>query len=327
MRASIDTYRDAGDTLLDSTVTFDEAVANIDVAFEAAAAPAMEVATKAPGDDALDAGIGADAAASSIPTYLRNLETHATEMADLLQGLVRHYDMCVTALKHTEGGGQAAVQAAKAELDASGNEVNPHMTGLNQASDGNGGAGDGNDGQQHPAPISETEKAEMMAVLDKDAAEVDDVVAEIKDRANDMELDFESLEANLEILKREDDSLKDIAQILQKLAAQVSAYVKAGSDFLTIWQEEKLRIGDKLTELEALRDFYEGFLTAYDSLLIEVGRRKNVQLRTEKIIHDALSKIEKLYQGKLYFNGSSEFWLLTYRRGFEREGSLQGRTG
>ena len=298
LRASIDAYRDAGDKLLDSTVAFDEAVANIDAAFEAATAPATEAATKAPGDDAFDAGIGADTAASSIPTYLRTLETHATEMAALLQGLVRHYDLCVTALKHTEGGGQAAVKAVKAESDASGNDINPQVTGLNQASDGNGGD-DGTDGQQHPAPISEAEKAEMMAVLDKDAAEVDDVVAEIKDRANDMELDFESLEANLEVLKREDDSLKDIAQILQKLGSQVPVYVKAGSDFLTIWQEEKLKIGDKLAELEALRDFYEGFLTAYDSLLVEVGRRRNVQLRTEKIIHEALGKVERLYQGKL----------------------------
>ena len=298
LRASIDAYRDAGDALLDSTVTFDEAVANLDAALDAATAPVPEAATRGPEDDALDTEIGADAAASSIPMFLKSLETHATEMAGLLQGLVRHYDLCVTALKHTEGGGQAAIQAAKAELDASGGDVDPQVAGLDQASR----AHDGNDGDaQLPAPISEAERAEMMAVLDNDAAEVDDVVAEIKDRANDMELDFESLEANLEVLKREDDSLKDIAQILQKLGAHVPTYVKAGSDFLAVWQEEKTKIADKLAELEALRDFYEGFLTAYDGLLIEVGRRRNVQLRTEKIMHDALAKIQKLYQGKITF--------------------------
>ena len=299
LRASIDAYRDAGDALMDSTVTFDEAVANLGTALEAAAAPASEATPGSPRDDALDTGIGVDIAASSIPTSLKSLETHATEMAGLLQGLVRHYDLCVTALKHTEGGGQAAIRAAKAELDASGDDMDPQMARLDQASRTH----DVNDGDgQQPAPISEAERAEMMAVLDNDAAEVDDVVAEIKDRANDMDVDFESLEANLEVLKREDDSLKDIGQILQKLETQVPTYVKAGSDFLAVWEEEKAKITDRLAEMEALRDFYEGFLTAYDGLLIEVGRRRNVQLRTGKIMHDALAKIDKLYQGELIFN-------------------------
>jgi autophagy-related protein 17 len=44
---------------------------------------------------------------SPVPALFYALETRATETAAHLEGLVKHYDLCVTALKHTEGGGEA----------------------------------------------------------------------------------------------------------------------------------------------------------------------------------------------------------------------------
>ena len=70
-----------------------------------------------------------------------------------------------------------------------------------------------------------------------------------------------------------------------------------GTDFLVQWEREKGVIDEKLDELEALREFYEGFLAAYDGLIVEIGRRRNVHIRTQKILQEALIKIDKLYQG------------------------------
>ena len=243
-----------------------------------------------------------------IPAHLKRLESHATEMADLLHGLVRHYDLCVTALRHSDDGGEAAFREAArleaaqrasadagADADANAN-ASASSTVRNELTDFAYHTAD-----SHPvAPLSSAaEREEMLAVLAKDAAEVDNIVATINERAAEMEADFAALEKKLALFRREDEAFRAVAQKLQRLGSgQVPAFVRAGGDFLAGWQEEKARIGEKLAELEALREFYEGFLTAYDGLLVEVGRRRGVQVRMQKILSEAVEKVDRLYQGE-----------------------------
>ncbi|KAG6985298.1 serine/threonine-protein kinase RIO1 [Physcia stellaris] len=49
---------------------------------------------------------------SLVPDILTSMEDNAREMADNLESLVKHYDLCVSAIKHTEGGGDAAQRIA-----------------------------------------------------------------------------------------------------------------------------------------------------------------------------------------------------------------------
>jgi len=50
-----------------------------------------------------------------------------------------------------------------------------------------------------------------------------------------------------------------------------------------------------MEKLEDLCQFYAGFLGAYDNLIIEVGRRKDIARKMARIRTDAMAHIEKLY--------------------------------
>ena len=54
-----------------------------------------------------------------------------------------------------------------------------------------------------------------------------------------------------------------------------------------------------MEELENAKSFYDDFLRAYDSLIIEVGRRKALESKREEIIQDTISKLQLLYEDDL----------------------------
>ncbi|KAI9657299.1 MAG: autophagy protein 17 [Bathelium mastoideum] len=225
---------------------------------------------------------------SPVPRLYRSLETHATEMAESLQSLVKHYDLCVTAIKHTEGGGEAARQAAEAQSKKS-------------RMDGGDGAGSANvsvgslQTDAPPLPMTDEERQEMMHVLDSDAAEVDDVVGEITEHSAAMEQQLAQIMHHVQCLESEYTDLRQGFKLIANVCAETPGCVSASGDFLTRWEEEKLSIQEKMEELEGLSEFYEGFLGAYDGLILEVARRRKVRERMLKIAKEAEGKIQKLY--------------------------------
>lgn len=213
---------------------------------------------------------------SPIPSLLRSLESHAREMANLLESLVRHYDLCVTAIKHTEGGG-AAAEKINSDL--------PEGVDIGKADD-------------YPAsqPISDEEHQEMMTVLEKDASEVDEVVMEIRDRITEMESQYELILSSNNNLESVYASTTAAFRLLEKVGLSLRGYITQSRDFVVRWNEEKSKIDDHREELEGLREFYHGFLRAYDGLIVEVGRRKAVQIRMEKLVQDTVAKTRRLYE-------------------------------
>ena len=205
-------------------------------------------------------------------SLFRALESHATETADLLQSLVRHYDLCVTALKHTEGGGEAA-QEAQVDLPPALDSASPEM---------------------QLEPMSEKEREEMLHVLNKDAEEVTDVVEEIRERVTQMESQYEQIKNQERVLHENELSMLEAVSLLDVNSASLPRYVKASAIFLSRWNEIQQRIDEKLETMDSLCDFYTGFLHAYDGLLIEIGRRKSVKARIDKIIQDSLINIDSL---------------------------------
>lgn len=274
LHACIDRTSEAQNELGNSNASFDEDLNSIFSALDALPA-------RSPRDTRLgQKAVTADEEPSPIPSLFQSLEDHATEMATLLQSLVTHYDLCVSALKHTEGGLGAATQAA-GDLPAAPNGVK--VESLHRDADDVG-------------PISEEERMEMIAVLDNDAAEVDEVVAEIRDRARDMEAQYQEVVDHVEGLRLEFRGLKDVIGKLGAVGNNVGSFVKAGARFMEKWDQEKRIIGEKMGELEGVRDFYEGFLAAYDGLIVEIERRRNVKARMEKVAQEAMAKLETLYQ-------------------------------
>lgn len=216
---------------------------------------------------------------SPIPSLLHSLESHARELATLLESLVQHYDLCVTAIKHTEGGG-AAVEKMTRDL--------PEGVAIGKA-----------DEDVASQPISDEEHQEMMAVLERDAAEVDEVMTEIRDRITEMESQYEILVASNNKLEGVHANTMAVFHLLETVGLRLPGYITQGREFMVRWDEERLQIDDRREELEGLREFYRGFLKAYDGLIVEVGRRKAMQAKMERIVQDALAKTRRLYEEDL----------------------------
>lgn len=218
---------------------------------------------------------------SPIPQILHEMEDHAREMATSLEGLVSHYDLCVTAIKQTEGGGDAASKIA-GDL--------PEGVDIGQDA---GGA--------PPEPMGDRERIEMIRVLEEDAGQVEDVVMEIRDHIAEMESLHSRVEMHTDHLASEHTNTTTAFRMLEDLGQKLPGHITRTQVFLTRWDEEKAAIDERLEELEDLTELYHGFLRAYDNLLIEIGRRRTQELQVEKVVQEARARLEKLYEDEVEY--------------------------
>ncbi|KAI9710001.1 MAG: autophagy protein 17 [Bogoriella megaspora] len=283
IRRNIDNYKEAAGTLSDAVDTFASSLDTVE--------RLLPMHSALNGREFIK-DVEGEGEELPIPRLYRSLETHATEMADSLQSLVKHYDLCVTALKHTEGGGEAARQAAEAQNRKS---KAGDITGQSSANVSVGSL----QIDAPPLPITDEERLEMMQVLDSDAAEVDDVVSEIGDRSAAMEEQVAQIEHHVQVLEAEYNNLRRALKLMAEVCLATPRYVTVSAEFLGRWEEEKASIKERMEELDGLSDFYEEFLRAYDGLVLEVVRRRKVKEKMSKIARDAESKIQKLYQEEI----------------------------
>ena len=211
-----------------------------------------------------------------IPALMRDLEEHANLMAEGLESLVKHFDLCVTAIKHADGGGAAVAQYVSAgELpEGVGAEV------LDTTA----------------KTIGEAEWQEMMNVIETDAAEVDEVVIEIQDRIADMDLHFEQVQTWKDTKDKTYDDMLSAYRILEEISTHLNGYIEQSSSFVAKWQEAKVKIREDMVGLEDLGEVYANFLYAYDGMIVEAARRMAVRHQMEKIVKDAQAKLDQLYE-------------------------------
>ncbi|KIX03885.1 uncharacterized protein Z518_07438 [Rhinocladiella mackenziei CBS 650.93] len=225
-------------------------------------------------------GTESDVPTPNISLTLSILENHAREMAQGLESLVKHFDLCVTAIKHTEGGGEAVVQTVTANA-----EDLPDTVGL------------GMDELQAPAqPMNEEERLEMLQVLENDAAEVDEVVMELQDRNAEMEAQLDKIAQWRERQQNAYDDVATAFRLLEKISGRLSTYVAETARHATKWSEEKAKIDDGIGGMEELCDSYANFLHAYDGLIVEAARRRTVKKQMERVVADAHSQLEQMYE-------------------------------
>ena len=218
--------------------------------------------------------------ASPIPEKIHALELHAQEMASLLESLSSHFDLCVNAIRHTEGGFAAARKAASslppgAEPVSISGVMNAESQNLNEE------------------PISEAERTEMLHVLENDAAQVDEVVTELKEHLSEMETKHGSILDHISALTAEYGSTTSAFTILENISANLPRYIMASSDFKLHWEEVKQQIREQLEDLEGMRVFYENYHASYDAMILEVHRRRKSEDRVKAILRKAMEQIEE----------------------------------
>lgn len=215
-----------------------------------------------------------------IQQLFHEMEEHATELASLLENLVKHYDLCVSALKHTEGGGEAARQAVSSQ----------------ELAKGTPGVEESLYRKTVPEPISDEERHEMLSVLENDAQEVDDVMNEIRDRAGEMEEHYEQLSSRVSKARVRNKTLRQVVDLLHEIRTTIPNYLDAATKFREAWDEINADMQSKTKELSDLGSFYEEFLSGYDELLREVERRRASEAQMKKIADRARREIERLYE-------------------------------
>lgn len=256
LRACIDRYNEARSNLEDSNDTFDTSLENLHSSIENV--PSTPTTALNP---------------SPIPSLYHDLEGHAREAAQAFQSLVRHYDLCVTALRHTEGGSAAATQAT-----------------------GDAPVPSDDDLSTPPEPITEEEMQEMLTVLQKDAREVEDVVSEIRERGSEMTFLLSQIENHIAQLRNEDSALGSILRLLSRLAAQAKTHIATSRSFHASWLEDtRPNLLNGIEEWESQREFYERFDLAYAELLVEISSRRRRQEKAKRKAEEAQKELERLY--------------------------------
>ena len=273
LRASIDSFHDSRADLDSSASTFESILRTV----------TKTLPDKTSNSDPADISTIHDEPRQAISEVFRSVEEHAAEMAKLLESLVSHYDLCVSALKHTEGGGEAAkraVQQAEIPLTQhppSGVEESLYLK-------------DGAD------PISAEERSEMLHVLANDASEVEDVVTEIRDRNNEQESRYEQLLREVKKARARDDAIHQGLEMLHEVEnVHLPSHVHALNTFKASWQRIQTSIATQTAELVSLKSFYDSFLSGYSRLLREVDRREAAESQMRKIAEKAKRDLEKLY--------------------------------
>ena len=258
LRACIDRYNEARSGLDDSTDAFDTLLENLHSSIENVPSTPMTRSNPSP-----------------IPSLYHDLETHAKEAAQAFQSLVRHYDLCVTALQHTEGGSAAATQATG---DAS---VGPDTA--------------GDDFSAPPEPMSEEERTEMLQVLRNDASEVEDVVAEIRERGSEMTFLLQQVESHIAYLRNEDAALGNVLKMIAHVVAEVKGIISTSRSFHGVWLEDtRPSLVSGIEEWENQREFYERFDLAYAELLVEISSRRRRHEKAKRKAEEAQRELDRL---------------------------------
>ncbi|KAL2145159.1 hypothetical protein VTI28DRAFT_7795 [Corynascus sepedonium] len=219
-----------------------------------------------------------------IPHLLAALAENSEAMARHLAALTSHFDMCVKAVRATEGGAALARRRA-AEATHDGDPVSISGVITEQESH-----------LPDLEPMDPQELAEIVQVVVGDAQEVDEVVAEIQAGLQQMEQDFGALKEQADRIKAVWMATLGAFQVLEELGSRLQSYVAAEHEFEERWEAEKDIIYGKLEEMEGLKRFYEGYASAYSSLLLEAERRRAVEEKIQNTLRKARDNVNNLIE-------------------------------
>jgi autophagy-related protein 17 len=224
--------------------------------------------------------------AISSSELLMSLIDHSSNMAHLLASLTTHFDMCVTAIRTTEGAAALARRKA-AEVTQSQSSDGVSISGVIAEQESN---------IPDLEPRTDQDRDEMLRVVVQDAEEVDDVVQEIQERLGAMEQEYAILDERTAQTKKAFAGVMEAYAALGEIGTRLADYLAAEEDFRVRWDLEKDAVLAKLQEMKDMRDFYEGYASAYDSLVLEAARRRTADERVRAIWAKARENADKIHE-------------------------------
>ena len=304
-RTSIDHTTSAQDSLQSSTAAFSDTLDSITDQLETAntatflSSGSSHFGRDFPASSDVPKPIGKKLELPETAATFRAMEDHATEMAHLLSSLVTHYELCVKALRHTEGGSDAMAAEVEVMHQSQGIPGPGLGLALDTTSVDSGSTNEQSARRYSSATaMPQEEREDMLRVLRNDASEVSDVVLEILERSASLASSHSYIQRAVDALAQSYTDLETAASQLAVLAPKVPLYIEAGAIWTRRWEEERETIRQGLGELEGLLLFYEGFMGAHSALENEVARRTKVKREVEKVLREAMKVVRGLHQGK-----------------------------
>lgn len=203
------------------------------------------------------------------------------DMATNLTKLNRHFDICVEAVRITEGG--AALARRKAAED-SGETSQVSISGVIPAQEGD------------PDEPGTWTRAEVVTTVIRDARHVDGVVDDLNAVLQELEVNFNFLVDQSDQVKAGYAAVVHAFRILEEIGSCLESYIEAASAFVERWNNEKESIFATLGDMERLRDHWEGYASGYDSLILEVERRRAVEEKIQNIWRKAKEQVDRLVE-------------------------------
>ncbi|CAH0052570.1 unnamed protein product [Clonostachys solani] len=217
---------------------------------------------------------------------LDNIVSYSAHMASNLASLTSHFDLCVTAIRTTEGAAALARRKAAETTQPQGTD-GVSISGVIAEQESN---------VSNLEPKTARDRAEMLKVVVQDAGEVDDVVVEIHEGLRIMEQEYGDLQEQVAQTKKAYEGMMQAYIALGEIGERLTDYLAAEEDFKQRWEMEKEVVFSHLKEMHELKEFYGRYSGAYDGLVLEVERRRNVNERVEAIWRKAQENVNKIME-------------------------------
>ncbi|KAL6909174.1 autophagy-related protein 17 [Trichoderma evansii] len=221
-----------------------------------------------------------------ITKLLVEIFEHSANMAECLASLTQHFDMCVTAIRTTEGAAALARRKAAEVTQSQGGE-SVSISGVIAEQESN---------RSDLEPQTAEDRAEMLRVVIQDARLVDGVVQDIQDHLAQVEGKNAALGDQTDLTRKAHLGMLDAYATLGEIGDRLADYLAAEEDFKSRWEMEKEVVFTKLEEMQQMREFYEGYASAYHGLLIEVARRRTVEDKVQAILRKAQESVDKMLE-------------------------------
>lgn len=216
-----------------------------------------------------------------IPTLLTSLTQRSHEMASILKDLTAHFDLCALAVRTTSGGAALARRRAAADTDdpVSISGVIPET----------------NESEEEPIEDPQ-ERRDMLHVIAQDAEQIDPSVADMGHELGEMEAEFEAVRAHTISARAAYRAAREAFAALEDVGARLPSYAAAEAEYAERWEAERAEIGRRVQEMDDLRVFYDGYASAYDTLILEVERRRTVDDKVRAVWRKAQESVERLVE-------------------------------
>ena len=142
------------------------------------------------------------------------------------------------------------------------------------------------------------ERAGMLRVLENDAAEVEDVVGELRERGGEIEGLYAQLSARANTSRKAMRGLRRAVEGMHAVKDALPIYLDAVASFKEGWANLRAAMQGKTQELVGLCGFYEQFWSGYKKLLREVDRRAAVEAQMVRVAEKARRDLERLYEAE-----------------------------